>query len=245
MSSLIKREIKHYFSNVMVILNGAVGMIFSVICFIAIIIYHEDIYLISSAPIISQGVVIFNLSDYTLGIALIFVITMSSINVMSSAMISLEGSTLYLLKSLPLKTKTILTSKLLTHLFIACPSGIVLSLALSVVLKLDILSSLALLIIPIVFALFIDIFGLLINLWKPKFDWISETVCVKQSLSATITVFMAMGIPVILVCGYVYLLNGLEINFYISFVTILFIAINSVLLHVLNTWGVKRFESIW
>ena len=245
MSSLIKREIKHYFSNVMVILNGAVGMIFSVICFIAIIIYHEDIYLISSAPIISQGVVIFNLSDYTLGIALIFVITMSSINVMSSAMISLEGSTLYLLKSLPLKTKTILTSKLLTHLLIACPSGIVLSLALSVVLKLDILSSLALLIIPIVFALFIDIFGLLINLWKPKFDWISETVCVKQSLSATITVFMAMGIPVILVCGYVYLLNGLKINLYISFVTILFIAINSVLLHVLNTWGVKRFESIW
>ena len=63
--------------------------------------------------------------------------------------------------------------------------------------SLSLVDSLLVIIVPIVFTVFEALLGLLINLWKPKFDWINETVVVKQSAAVMITMFGTMALVVL------------------------------------------------
>lgn len=53
---------------------------------------------------------------------------------------------------------------------------------------------LVVIIVPMIFTTFVALFGLLVNLWKPKFDWVNETVVVKQSASVTISILVTMAL---------------------------------------------------
>ena len=60
------------------------------------------------------------------------------------------------------------------HLALCVPPGLLFSIVGSVVFSLSLVDSLLVIIVPIVFTVFEALLGLLINLWKPKFDWINE-----------------------------------------------------------------------
>ena len=235
MSALVKREIKHYTSNAMVTLNALMGIIFEVIVLILIIINLDKITMVLEIE---------ELRPYLLAAALVVIIYVSSLNIMSSSMISIEGETLYILKSLPLKTKTILWSKFLAHFVVCTPLGVVVAIVLSFVLKFGILEVIALIFVPMIFTAFIDLLGLLMNLLKPKFDWINEVYCVKQGLAAGITIFAALGIMFLIIAIYIWLFSGLDINLYVILVSIVFFVLDILLALILNSWGVKRFESL-
>ena len=234
--ALVIREIKHFTSNAMVMLNGAMGIILCIIAAGAVLIYQDEIQMIASIP---------QIQEYMTPVLCLMVIAVSSLNMISASSISLEGDRFWIIKSLPITTQDILNSKLAMHAFLCIPGGLILSVALIYVTGIGMIDSLLVLVVPILFTLLIDFLGLLLNLWKPKFDWVNETVCVKQSLPVVLTMFISMGLAVVIAMVYgLWLVDILSITAYMYSVIMIVIILDVVLYQTIQTWGIQQFEHI-
>lgn len=235
--ALLIREFKHFTSNAMVMLNGAAGVLLCLIGAIALVIYADDVrMLVDMIP---------EMQSFLTPILCVAGIGVCSMNIISASSISLEGDRLWILKSLPIETKDVLLSKLWLHFLLCGPAGVVFSVVSAFVFRVNLLDSLFIIMAPILFTLFIDLMGLLLNLWKPKFDWVNETVCVKQSMPVMLTMFIAMGFAFVIVIIYVILLyRFLSINTYMYVLFIFFILMDIGMYYLLTTWGIQRFEEL-
>lgn len=236
-SSLLKREIKHFTSNVMVMLNGAVGIVFCLIGAIAVILYADDL---------QSFLILFpEMNNYLTPILCLAGIGVCSMNIISASSISLEGQRLWILKTLPISTQDILLTKFYLHLLICIPSGIIFSLATLFVFHVTLIDALFVILAPILFTIFVDLLGLLMNLWKPKFDWINETVCVKQSMPVMLTMFISMGMVFVIAFIYIaWLSSYFSVRVYMYIFFLIFIFFNVMMYSLLIHWGVKRFEEL-
>ena len=234
--SLMVREWKHLINDAMVFMNAACGTIMIPIAAVGVILNRD--LLIETINLLMLD------SSYIVAVACAAIISMVTINMMSGASISLEGNRLWILKSLPIDTRDILHSKLLLHLLLTAVPSLVLSIVMSVVLHLGFIDTLLVIVVPSIFVLFTGLLGLLINLWKPKFDWVNEVVCVKQSFSTTITMFGSMGTLGIIVGLFVLLKNYLSVYMIVALLIVLFIVADIYMYNILMHWGVKRFEDL-
>ena len=100
--------------------------------------------------------------------------------------ISLEGKEWWIVKSLPIKTKDVLDSKVLLNLSLILPFFLMSEVLLIIALQPDFVELIWLLVIPIIMIFFGCILGITVNLKMPVFDWENEVVIVKQSASAMI-----------------------------------------------------------
>lgn len=237
MVALIKREVKHFTSSAMVMLNAGMGVIMCLIATGALIIYKEDIVLL-------LGMMPSQVNEMIMPMLCIAGIAVGSLNIISASSISLEGDRLWLIKSLPIPVKDILMSKMLMHFLLCVPFGIIFSLTEIVIFKVNVLDAVIVIIAPILFTLAIDLLGLILNLWKPKFDWVNETACVKQSAPVMFTMFISMGLVFVLGAGYFAMDSFLSLTSYTYLVLAIIVVINIVLYYLLITWGVRRFQEL-
>lgn len=100
--------------------------------------------------------------------------------------ISMEGKEWWIAKSLPIKTKDLLDSKLLLNLSLILPFFLVSEVLLVIAIRPDFIELLWILVIPVVLILFGCVFGITVNLKMPVFDWENEVTIVKQSASSMI-----------------------------------------------------------
>lgn len=235
--ALLKREFRHFTSNAMVMLNGAVGIIFCIIAAVALIIYDDDInMLLSMYPFVRE---------YVTPLLCLAGIGVCSMNMISASSISLEGDRLWILKVLPISAKDILDIKLGLHLLICIPAGVLFSVTSIFIFKVGLWDACLVILAPILFTLLIDLIGLLLNLWKPKFDWINETVCVKQSMPVMLTMFISMGLAFVIAIVYILVfIDIFSVYSYMYFLFGIFIIVNIALMYMLQTWGVKRFDEL-
>lgn len=235
--ALLKRELKHFTSNAMVMLNGAIGIVFCIIGAVAVIVYAEDLRIfLALLP---------NMQEYITPILCLVGIGVCSMNMISASSISLEGNRLWILKASPVATRDILDMKFALHLLFCVPAGMIFSLATVFVFDVHFWNACLVILAPILFTIFIDLLGLLLNLWKPKFDWINETVCVKQSMPTVLTMFISMGLAFVVAMIYVVaFLDILSIRVYMYFVFLIFIIADVFLMYLLHTWGIRRFNEL-
>lgn len=114
-----------------------------------------------------------------------------------------------------------------------------------IIFKLGIGDSFLVITVPIVFAIFEAILGLLINLWKPKFDYVNETVVVKQSMAVIISMLAMFALIIVVVGGYIGLFSRyLDVTAYTYVVLVVFVILDIFSYYLLNSWGVKRFEEL-
>ena len=140
---------------------------------------------------------------------------------------------LWIIKSLPIKTIDILNSKLFLHLALCIPPGIIFSIVGCIIFSLNPIDCLVVIIVPMIFTTFVALFGLLVNLWKPKFDWVNETVVVKQSASVTISILVTMALVFFIVIGYIN--SSVNLTSYFYGWVILFIIADLGFYHLLRT----------
>ena len=240
--ALFKRELKHFTSNPMVMMNAGLGIAFTVVLAGAVLIKGPELLeMLGVIPPEYQAMV----NEFIVPILCIGVIGTNSMNIISAALISLEGNRLWIIKSLPIETKDILESKLMLHLALCVPPGLLFSLAGCIVFSLSPIHCLLVIITPVVFTVFEALLGLLINLWKPKFDWVNETVVVKQSVAVMLTMFGTMALVVVIGGSYIgYFSQFIDAITYIDILLVAFIVIDLAFYYLLNTWGVKRFEEL-
>ena len=200
MSALLKKELRRFASNSMIILNSALGSIFLVIMGVAALIYRDR--LLEVLGFMPGG------SDTLAGVAVLALAFMGAMDYISSATISLEGKSLWIPKTIPVPVRTILMSKVLLNVVIALPATLIASVCVAIALPMTALERLYVVLIPCIVSVFISLYGVVINLRFPKFDYINEVNVVKNSLSVCVCLFSSWGILAAPTLLYVFLLNG-------------------------------------
>ena len=189
MKALLTKEFKRYITSPTYILNSSMGLIIILCVSIGLLfISPEKIGAILGIEGMTELLV-------SRGPMLISVMLMLSSTSCSS--ISLEGKSLWIIKSLPIDTKKIFWGKILLNILLIMLPATIASASISYVLKLGIRGFILFLLNSLIYSFFISIFGLVINLHFPLLEWKSEIKVIKQSLSTFITTFGGMILGII------------------------------------------------
>jgi len=236
-AALLKKELMHFGSNAMYIMNASMGVIFTIAAAVALVIYRDLPSLVfESMP---------ELVSFINPLAIVALCFLASSNIISAPSISLEGRNLWIAQSLPIDGGDILLAKANLHIVICLPSVIIAGLTGIIVLDMTLLQMLMMLILPSLMTVFFALFGVVINLHFPKFDWINETIAIKQGMSTLIAMFASMALvaaPVVLY-GTV-LIQYMTADVFMVICTVIFALLSLWMLRYLKTKGKAIFATL-
>lgn len=185
--SLCRKEFRRYFASSIYVSNTLIGPILGCVISGALLFTGpERIKEILPVPVDLAGTAPFLLTG-----------TFCMMTTAATS-VSMEGKNWWLVKSLPLPTKTILDAKILMNLILVLPFYLLSEVFLILALRPGIQEGFWLAVIPAVILLFACIYGITINLHFPVMDWENEVSVVKQSASA---ILGGMGGAVLAVLG--------------------------------------------
>lgn len=235
--ALFMKEVRRYFSCGIYVMNTAFGPAIMLISTIIAIFSKESLTEILSEipPELTAQL------SVALAICLIF-LTMMSCTTNSS--ISLEGRHLWIIKTLPIRSEEIFASKIAVNLAILLPASMLSVILLSFLFSLNIFEALLLLLLCAASSLFTSCFGLIINLNFPRFDWVSETVVVKQSMSTMITIFGGMIFTGIIAFISMQVIGSIPTLLYLLILDILYILLSIGCVIYLKLIGVRQFKQL-
>ena len=194
--ALLQRELRHFLASPSYILNAGLGAIMTLIAAGFLLVERRQIAGLLAVEGVGQ------LLPWLFIMGLCFCAGMSLVTAPS---ISLEGKSLWIVKSFPLDTRDVLRAKLRLHILITLPPSFLASAAVLFIVRAPWPTLLCILLIPALFCLFSGLLGLAENLRHPNFDWINETQAVKSGVSVMLTMFVLWGVLVVPVLAFAFL----------------------------------------
>ena len=186
---LYLKEIKKYFSNSIYVINTA----FPCIMFVVLVF----LMLVSGNNLFSKIPNIGDLKEMVNSNAFMILSIVCALSSTTHPSISLEGKSLWIMKSIPVSPSTIFLSKILVNFTILIPTIIISGTILGINLHLSLIEFIFIYLLPFTFGIFASVIGLLFNLLFPKFDFDNEIRVIKQSLPVFLT--MLVGIIIVIV----------------------------------------------
>ena len=241
--SLIKKEVNTFFKTPVFIINAGLGLVIFIIAVLVFTVKYESIITIISSVKefnLSKQMVINNKSL----IILLLIIVTSYMTSITNSVVSLEGKNINILKSLPLKTKTILMSKVYSGLVLTTPLIILGDIILFIRFKISFVSAILLLGLSIIMPLVSHFIGIIVNLRHPKLDFENSTEVVKQSASSFISVMIGMILIFISLTIMFKLVGVISSTLILLIFTITYLLIDIVLYIYLVNYGVKYFNKL-
>ena len=244
LSALTKGDLRLYFSIRIYVMNTIIGIIIVLgVAILSLFKGSEFITSILAVPEISTMLGTEKLSALIACGTLIITIFGIGLTCTTISSISLEGTNLWIKKTLPVSEKEIFKAKIISNLILTIPAAILSNIIFYVALKFDVIYLMLNIIITTVFSVLSAVLGLLINVYFPKLDWSNPTVVVKQSAAVFIgmvVTFASITLPIV-----AFLLLKIEnIFMFLSFMAVIFLAIVLVAWNVLMTKGVKQFKML-
>lgn len=237
-TALLKKEYLRFISLPMYIFNAGLGLIMMVLFAVLIAIRGEEI--------IASFIAMPEISDFFVPVTIAVLCLSASMTIITAPSISLEGKYLWIAKSLPVNPIDILYAKLATHIFVSIPFIIVAGAICAIALDSTIITTIMLFLLPFIICVFSAFFGIVINLHFPRFDWMNETVAIKQSASTLIVTFgnMAMvALPLIIyISTKMYLTTNIEMFLIICF--LFYFILSAALWLYLKSRGQRMFEEL-
>ena len=242
--SLIKKELNTFFETPVFIINSGFALVLFLIAVIMIVIKFD-----SFLPLLTskQGGAGIEKDVITSNISIMIFLLISFAGYMTSitnSVISLEGRNINILKSLPLKAKTILMSKIYSCLVITTPILVIGSIILFIKFKTSIIEAILLLILSILVPLVSHFIGLIVNLKYPKLDAESSAEVVKQSASSFISVMIGMVLFIITVVVITKVIGQIDAIILLGITTLIYIIINMILYLYLIKVSTKEFNKL-
>ena len=194
--TLINKEFKKFFGVTLYAVNSGLGPVILIVLSIASLFYQDKIAS-TLAVVVGVGLDI----EVMLLLVMGFSISMTYTPAIS---LSLEGKNFWIIKSLPIKAKTLMLSKVLFNLLLVVPIAVISLFMLGFVLKISGLSIVLMLLLILGFASLMSFLDAIFNLYMPKFDFKNEVEVIKQSASAMLGVFG--GFAVLAMNGVIYYL---------------------------------------
>jgi len=238
-TALLRKEFSRFTGSASYMLNGALGVVFLLVLPIFALIKQDYLDTLSG-----QLSMLGDFTPFIPSVLCVLICSMASMNIITAPSISLEGKTIWLVRSLPVLPHQVFRAKLLLHLIIVAPPTLFCSLTLSLVMQLSPLSTLLVCIVPLLFVFLCALFGLFAGLNHPNLDWNNEIIVIKQSLSTFLAMMVPWGLLILLgvIC---YLLRSLlSPTLFLIPVGFLFLLLSSILAHWLRTRGEKIFSSL-
>ncbi len=184
--SLIKKEIGYFFSIPAYVMNAGMSTIMAVFLGVGILMRGAEMneWLPKMFPDAASS-----LMPLAVGSSLALCCTLNDVTAPS---ISLEGKTIWLLKSTPINPMKIFWGKAILAPVVSLPGVLFTSITSALMLEMKVVDVLFIMIIPVLACLFSGFLGVCINLRIPRFDWSTEITVIKQSLSVIITLLVSM-----------------------------------------------------
>ncbi len=148
----------------------------------------------------AESMRIMNIIQNIMPIALAIFVSMTST---TSASLSIEGKTRWIMCSVPTQARTVYHAKIAVNLTVILPILYVSVIFIRIAIPCSLMQTLLLFLIPTVYALFISVLGIYLNIKFPKYDWTSEYYAVKGgaiSVLATIGGGMASSLTPLYLC---------------------------------------------
>lgn len=186
LGTMVERELRHYFSSSVYVVNTLLGELLMVLLAGAVLFMDmETVEAMLGLP----GVV-----GRALPILMGFLPVMMPLTACS---ISMEGKQWWMLQTLPVTRKEMIRSKVAAQLLVALPFYLVSEILLFLALRPGWAEGLSLLAVPAAYILFGARAGLAVNEMLPLLDWESEVRVVKQSASTMVTMLVGMAAAII------------------------------------------------
>ena len=177
--ALYKKEMGHFLSSYMAVLNAGLGVI--LLCVFSIFL------LFNSVEQIGESSGIENINEYLSNFAPLFIASMLSLSCPAASSISLEGKNIWILQSSPVKVKMILNSKIAVNLTLHLIGYMISIFAFMLQLDMNFIQVINLIIVPICYSIFITVIGISLNKKYPNYEWESEMMVVKQSMPVIVS----------------------------------------------------------
>ena len=199
------------------------------------------VLLVWKAGDIRQFLLVDAIRQYVPLIAIAAICMVATMNDMSSPSVSLEGKNLWIVQSLPVSGKQVLTAKLMLHLLLTLIPAIPLIVVAEWLIRPTPIFAILIPIISALFILLMAVLGLVLNLKMPNFNWTSEIVPIKQSMNVMLALFG--GWAIIVALGGLYLLLDAFLSpiIYTVLVGVMLLAASTLLLK----WVFKRGTQIF
>ena len=241
--SFIKKEFNRFINTPVFVTNAAFGLVLYVAACILICFKFEDLV----KPLIENNIVssLDQAKAFLPIITFVLICFASLTSSITSSMISLEGKSFIILRSLPISPARVIFSKVLTALVVMLPFIFIGDIILFIRFSFNILEIIMLLISSVILPLVAETIGILINLKYPKMEFDNDSEVVKQSMSSAVSVFVGMFLIAITV-GVVVKVASMGINtdllllIGLGFYIILFM----LLMLYMNKKSVKDFNNI-
>lgn len=197
LGALYKREFKRYFSSSVYVVNTIISPIMAMLFSIALLITSpEEVEGIVRDFCMQSGIEVQIRNVFPMALATLF-----SMMPISAVSISMEGKQWWIAKTLPIKTKDLLNSKLLMSLSVMGPFYIISVIFISIGQRLGIVEIMWTIIVPLLSMLFSCVFAQTVNLKLPVFNWETEVAVVKQSASMFIGGLLPCFVMLVLALG--------------------------------------------
>ena len=239
-SALLDREFLHFRRNTTIMVNYGLGLLILVLMGIALCIFKGDIWDMFGGREGIDPAVVGEIGTLAGVAVLLYCLSMCPITAPS---ISLEANTIWLIRSLPVSTWSILESKLKEHLLLTVPASLIAVAGVIYAMESSIPMAVLAIVCVVAFNFFIATWGLRMNISKPTFNWTNEAAAVKRSMSVTIVMLGTMGILMTLVVIYI-VVPGITAVPYMGGLSVVFALISVLNYRWLRTKGVEKFECL-
>ncbi len=239
-AAITRKELTKFLGTPVYLTNMGLGIILTAALPIAALIFRGDILPILELfqmefvwfedfiPVIICGVLSFTASSCCVSVP----------------SVSLEGKSLWILKSMPVSARDVLLGKLRLHLILTVPVNAVAGLALGIMFGCNVTGILFCILIPVLLSCLNGLAGMWAGLKWAKFDYINEAYPCKQSTGIAVVMFGMMGLPMLFGVGYYFLFDYLTPIVFLATVSMLLTAACLGLYKLLVTWGVKNWNSL-
>lgn len=193
--ALYKKELRRLTSCTIYALNSCIGI---VLLFVGAVMAAFFMPSVLRQQAESMGIM--SVVQNIMPIALAIFVSMSST---TSASLSLEGKSRWIMCSVPAQARTVYHSKIAVNLTVILPVLYASVIFIRIAMPCSLMQTVLLFLIPTVYAFFISVFGIYLNIKFPKYDWTSEYYAVKGgaiSVLATVGGGMASSLAPLYLC---------------------------------------------
>ena len=238
--AMTKKDLTRFFNSPPYMTNAGLGLLYSIGMTVFAMVSGDSIINSVLAKVDS----IQNPAAYTTVIAAFALSFLASMTTMSGCSISVEGKNLWILKSMPVRAKEVLTGKLLSHLVLAIPVSILCSILYLFVAKiLTVPGVILMFLMPIAFTCFNALLGLISNLFRGKMDYPSIAKAAKNTSSSLIPILSTMVVVIGTAALYFTVLHGkIDVTVYGIIITVVIAAVDLVMYGFL---GSEKAQKRW
>lgn len=236
-SALLRRELRRFLGSSVYMLNCGLGVVLMPAAAVAVVLKGETVMEVLTALFGGR-------SDLVPLLAAAAICMITTMNDMTAPSVSLEGKTLWLIRSLPVPAWDALRAKVELHLLLTLIPAALLTACVEYVIRPTAVFAVLIPVVVALFAVMMALAGLVLNLKIPNLTWTSEAVPVKQGMSVMLALFGGWAVVIALGALCWFGLRFLSPAACMAAAAVLMAAVSFLLYRWLRTRGARIFETL-